>query len=58
MHEMANTIVIAEDDQVWGVREINKTNLNIVYDTAMAIEEDNPDKARFINIAERWRDIG
>lgn len=55
MHEMANTLVIAEDDQRWGFREINEANINIVYDTAMALDDSDSDKARFVAISQRWK---
>lgn len=47
--------VLIKLNQVWGLREINKTNLDIIYETAMALNESDLDRPRFIAIAERWK---
>jgi hypothetical protein len=53
MHEMANTLIIADDNKIWGKQEVNKNSvlelLNMIEST-----EDFNKKAIVTEIAKKW----
>ncbi|MGH4120705.1 DUF6241 domain-containing protein [Clostridium sp.] len=57
IHEMANTLIVAEDDLIYGEVPINEENVNkamvIVKDTELISSEK---KEVFLNILQRWKD--
>jgi hypothetical protein len=53
IHRRANTLIIAEDNEVWGKEEITEEGCNALILQAMASNYIN--KQRYIEILERWK---
>jgi hypothetical protein len=55
IHEMCNSIVVADLNARWDAGKITQDEIDRVYDTAYALDINDKDRAGFIAIAERWK---
>ncbi len=53
MHEMANSLIIAQDDEIWGTREVNTGNVKKILKEATYLNQ-NTESKQLLVIAARW----
>lgn len=53
MHQMANGLIIAEDGEIWGTKEVNTSNVQKILAEAKSLENDNDGKV-LLRIADEW----
>jgi len=54
MHKLANGLIIAEDNEIWGVEEITKDSLSSALTMALSLPNCEQ-KAKWINIIKTWQ---